>query len=268
MLRHHVLALAALLALGACSGCSFDASGLTFPEARAGDQAVDAAGDRGDLRAADGARLEQRVDLPLKPDQAPTCNPASCSGCCEGNTCRPGNQNELCGALGGNCLSCTATSQICGAGGVCGDCAKSSECSGNAVCFSKACVPPFSSPKWKVTIISAKVTSDNQGVDWDGGNKKPDPLVTFNIDAKLAVATTTKNDEYEPVWDETTYVPIAAASVLEFVVEDEDGSTDDLIGTVTLKGSQLLSVLKAGTYTGSDSTGGLSELKLAFEPSS
>ncbi|SEM33617.1 hypothetical protein SAMN05444354_11536 [Stigmatella aurantiaca] len=46
------------------------------------------------------------------------CTPESCSGCCDGNTCVPGNQREKCGSGGQGCRSCGFFQ--CKAGGTCG----------------------------------------------------------------------------------------------------------------------------------------------------
>ncbi|EAU65346.1 hypothetical protein [Stigmatella aurantiaca] len=46
------------------------------------------------------------------------CSPASCSGCCDGNTCVAGNQRDRCGTNGATCKNCVF--QQCKAGGVCG----------------------------------------------------------------------------------------------------------------------------------------------------
>lgn len=44
------------------------------------------------------------------------CTSSSCSGCCSGNTCMPGNQRDQCGKDGTACLKCT---KICNADGTC-----------------------------------------------------------------------------------------------------------------------------------------------------
>jgi hypothetical protein len=46
------------------------------------------------------------------------CTTSSCSGCCDGNTCVPGNQRERCGTGGQGCRNCVF--QQCKPGGVCG----------------------------------------------------------------------------------------------------------------------------------------------------
>lgn len=47
--------------------------------------------------------------------QLPACGPQTCpNGCCSGNTCVVGTQNNACGAIGGGaCNDCTAQNQVC-----------------------------------------------------------------------------------------------------------------------------------------------------------
>jgi hypothetical protein len=47
--------------------------------------------------------------------QLPACGPATCpNGCCSGNTCVVGTQDNACGATGGGaCTDCSASNQIC-----------------------------------------------------------------------------------------------------------------------------------------------------------
>ena len=46
------------------------------------------------------------------------CTPASCSGCCDGNTCQPGSAAGACGLGGGSCAVCAHTSS-CAPTGLC-----------------------------------------------------------------------------------------------------------------------------------------------------
>lgn len=48
---------------------------------------------------------------------APTCGPANCAGCCDGNTCVPGTAPATCGAGGQACRDCGAGT--CNPGGTC-----------------------------------------------------------------------------------------------------------------------------------------------------
>ena len=50
----------------------------------------------------------------------PTCGPANCNGCCNGNTCVTGADSTACGTRGAACRNCAATGQTCnGATRVC-----------------------------------------------------------------------------------------------------------------------------------------------------
>lgn len=44
---------------------------------------------------------------------APTCGPANCGGCCDGNTCVAGSDSVACGKQGNACTNCTATGRTC-----------------------------------------------------------------------------------------------------------------------------------------------------------
>jgi len=46
--------------------------------------------------------------------QLPACGPANCAGCCSGNTCVVGTQDNACGGTAGlACTDCTAANQVC-----------------------------------------------------------------------------------------------------------------------------------------------------------
>ncbi len=93
-----------------------------------------------------------------------TCTPQNCTGCCEGDTCRPGNTISACGTSGGACVgcplnaacssgSCVIDTSSCSASNCVGCCigdtcfagvdmaacgengAKCDNCSGNGSCF-------------------------------------------------------------------------------------------------------------------------------------
>lgn len=44
---------------------------------------------------------------------APTCGPANCGGCCDGNTCVGGSDSIACGKQGQACTNCAATGRTC-----------------------------------------------------------------------------------------------------------------------------------------------------------
>lgn len=65
------------------------------------------------------------------------CDPSTCpGGCCDGNTCLPGNTDAQCGAGGSACSACT-TGPGCD-GGVCGSCIAGCDA---GCCSGSACLP-------------------------------------------------------------------------------------------------------------------------------
>ncbi len=71
---------------------------------------------------------------------AGSCGPSSCSGCCLGDVCDPGNPVAACGTAGQGCFACAA-----GESCVAGVCAKPSGCSPascpSGCCYSGVCMP-------------------------------------------------------------------------------------------------------------------------------
>lgn len=111
------MAALAMLAWGA-AGCSFlDWAGLaagahdTDPprsDAALGDAPLDPDGAVAPTADADG-----RADAPIDEagsggDAAASCSSATCAGCCDGTTCRPGTHDSTCGSGGDGCSACTA----------------------------------------------------------------------------------------------------------------------------------------------------------------
>ncbi len=43
----------------------------------------------------------------------PTCGPANCGGCCQGNSCVTGADNTACGKFGQACTNCSAFGRVC-----------------------------------------------------------------------------------------------------------------------------------------------------------
>jgi hypothetical protein len=60
----------------------------------------------------------QKVDDHAQCALPPTCGPLTCSGCCFGSYCEPGNTDGACGSDGATCKLCT-----CGPSGECQGCA-------------------------------------------------------------------------------------------------------------------------------------------------
>ena len=57
-----------------------------------------------------------------------TCRPATCDGCCQGNTCLTGYDNNACGAGGQTCGACSGTSQCVPTASTGGRCASIPPC--------------------------------------------------------------------------------------------------------------------------------------------
>lgn len=71
--------------------------------------------------------------------QQPACGPGNCAGCCSGNTCVVGTQDNACGPTNGQqCSDCAAGNQIC-QNRVCVDRCGPTNCAG--CCQGNACAP-------------------------------------------------------------------------------------------------------------------------------
>ena len=62
------------------------------------------------------------------------CDATNCKGCCVGNQCLTGNDNQACGSVGNACVSCTQTGQFCGTGPNGGG-----QCQGTPACGPQNC---------------------------------------------------------------------------------------------------------------------------------
>ncbi len=75
--------------------------------------------------------------------QLPACGPANCAGCCAGNTCVQGVQDNACGPTNGQqCSDCTATNQVC-QGRQCRDRCGPANCAAGCCGANNQCVPGF-----------------------------------------------------------------------------------------------------------------------------
>ena len=69
-----------------------------------------------------------------------TCTKATCSGCCDGTTCRAGSDPGACGTEGRTCAVCSGNRPAC-RDGVCAPCTADDQCSSSApVCEKGRCV--------------------------------------------------------------------------------------------------------------------------------
>jgi hypothetical protein len=61
------------------------------------------------------------------------CDATNCKGCCVGDQCLPGFDNQACGSVGQACVSCMQTGQTCGAG------PNGGQCQGTPACGPQNC---------------------------------------------------------------------------------------------------------------------------------
>lgn len=217
------------------------------------------AGMGGDAGAGDDADTEDDVGSGL-------CGPSNCAGCCDGDRCLVGDDDDACGTSGRACLKCESP-QMCG-GGFCtnpGSCAAT--CAGCCVgetcmrgnvndscgyagfacqaCPDYARCDPFSAGEpehtcmvientsWKLVITRLTVPSTTySGGDWDALGNAPDPFVRLQIGSKT-FTTPSKSDTYT-VTTAMSVGPFLASEIVEtlvFDVFDEDVSSHDTVGS-------------------------------------
>lgn len=75
--------------------------------------------------------------------QQQACGPTNCAGCCAGNTCVVGTQDNACGPTNGQqCADCTQTNQVC-QGRACRDKCGPANCAAGCCSATNTCVPGF-----------------------------------------------------------------------------------------------------------------------------
>lgn len=262
--RAHPMPRLALLVGLLAASCSFDTRGIS-PSGRQDHRVLLRDGPVAERRA----DLAPGVDLPdaAHLEQAIPCTPQSCPGCCSGQSCHPGTAAGLCGKAGESCIDCNATSMIC-SGGVCTvACASSSQCGGDAVCIPPDCVPPYARD-YTLTILSAQIGAGPlMRGDWDYlAGHAPDPFCVVRRGGNDLHTTKVVVDTQTPSWTgESVVVRIEKGVELEVECLDDDGISDDPIGTVTWSPEVPVSVLKAGTVAATGS-GALQKLVVSFTP--
>lgn len=148
------------------------------------------------------------------PATDPGCGPHNCDGCCDGDECRPGNDDDSCGGGGAAC-------QACGEWGACGE-ASICEVAGDS--------------RWDLLVESATVSASNrEGGDWDGDGDLPDVYARVRVFDTSDGAREEQTDSIEdltPAWNQTVLTEIAGSSLEGLVIEllDSDGNADDSIG--------------------------------------
>jgi hypothetical protein len=152
------------------------------------------------------------------------CNLDCPSGCCDGSTCRDGDDNVQCGTGGEACFSCGAD-QTCSAG----------------VCV----VDPNS--LWNFVIVSAEVpTTDSNGDSWDAFGGAPDVFIEVTLGVNSGAPVTNKTAtidnqftlQYSPPNGEVVHTNVPASKILDSirlkVVDEDDGLNpdDDMISII------------------------------------
>lgn len=183
---------------------------------------------------------------------SPECA-ATCSGCCEGMTCRNGLGGRLCGFGGDACVNCPAGTS-CSAGACITDpimmsgcsvrdrfdgtyedtCAANQicDCGGTVLCEGTGtCMDPFG--RWYRIEIHGGEFAPNKidGSCWDGpGCGAPDGFVVVTVDDIVLGRTSTASNLYFPFWipSETFETTIVAGSTAQLVLWDEDLVDHDL----------------------------------------
>jgi hypothetical protein len=246
------------------ASCSFDTRGIA-PPGRQDHRVILRDGPAAE-RALD---LAPGADLPdaARPEQAIPCTPQSCPGCCSGQTCHPGTATGLCGKAGDSCIDCNVTSMICSAGVCTAPCASSSQCGGEEVCIPPHCVPPYARD-YTLTILSAQIGAGPlMRGDWDYlPGHEADPFCVVRRAGTDLYTTKVIADTQAPAWTGASFVVRIEKGVeLEIECLDDDGITDDTIGTVTWSPEVPASALKAGSVTATGS-GALQKLVVSFTP--
>ena len=119
--------------------------------------------------------------------------------------------------------------------------------------------------KWRITIISAKVKTTNNGSPWDLASSPPDPYFELTIGG-AKVTSNTKSDTYSPVWNAYSEGILNTNTAVSIFVYDEDIGPDHFIDSWVYKSGVSSSDLSLRDVTMNNFTGGLLELKVKFEP--
>lgn len=144
---------------------------------------------------------------PPGPDAGdPVCNAETCGGCCDGDGCAPGDQDDACGAGGDVCTACGAGSS----------------------CQQGACVlDPLS--RWDVVIEDGELPATTLlGLPWDPG-ALPDAFVELVASDGFDRAEGSSQVSFEtltPIWNETVLSSVPARVLLGGMtarVQDFDG---------------------------------------------
>ncbi len=137
---------------------------------------------------------------------------AECDGCCDGDTCLPGDATSACGSDGSACFACAD----------------------GLSCEASQCVPD-SQAEWELTLLSGEVApTDPDGLAWDAFGGAPDPyLVVMEFGFQSSAPLNT----LEPAWNQLVTDSVTTQQLtdgLEFALFDDDVALDDTMGTCTI----------------------------------
>ena len=141
-----------------------------------------------------------------------------------------------------------------GGGGFSSGCGNHSDCGDQLVCVSSACQSSF--PRTYVfTFRSATVAKyKSSGSSWDAGGGAPDPQARLQVDGKVVCSTSTKQDTFDPVWNQSCEAEVFATTEVILALWDMDISAHDPIGALDLGTPMRDSTIKAGGVIGSSDT--------------
>jgi hypothetical protein len=186
-----------------------------------------------------------------------TCDPSSCDGCCQGNTCVSGSDDTACGSGGEACQSCSGgacqdgtcqalacadtcdgccAGEVCQPGGAADACgaggAECAACPVDFICEAGGCVVDPTS-RWDVFALRGSVFEDViGGGSWDPIGGLPDPFVemaTEDSPDRFTGASASIDDTLGPVWDQVVLGNVTARALTSFGI-DATILDDDAVG--------------------------------------
>jgi hypothetical protein len=174
----------------------------------------DACGSGGDVCEPCGATEICQAATCVPTEDPPTgCGPATCDGCCDGDTCLSGTSDAACGDGGETCMDC-------GPRGVC-ESGVGAECA----------IDPAS--RWDIRAISGTIPQNKPGgATWDAAGGLPDAFARSRLGDDQQGSTSTKNDTLSPAWNQVLASDVRAGDIPALIVDvfDDDVVSDDKVG--------------------------------------
>jgi hypothetical protein len=88
--------------------------------------------------------------------------------------------------------------------------------------------------------------ADNVAGQLLGAFVPPDPFVRIYVDGVRVGQTASPEDVYEPTWEDSFEIEVSESSSVTIQLIDEDISFDDPVGTLSVRGHDLLQWVNAG----------------------